>query len=368
MRRALLVSLVCLSVGLLMTGTVYAFHESGVARCSGCHTMHNSQNGVPIDTAHVGGNPGLLIRNNSTDVCLSCHAQTATSSSGYKVWSLNPLQPMIAGGAGHGAGDFVFQQEDNINDASSGSSTPPPIPGYKSGHTVVAPSKGVVADPTLTIGPGGNFPSSQLGCISCHDPHGSEAFRMLNGVGEISGQYSYTFTNGAPEADGISLSSSVGESNSNHTAYKSGMSEWCANCHGDYHAYQGSDYYHPSGVPMGNESVHYQYYNGTTQYETGDPATSYVAAVAFEDPDMTISTTSGPGNSSKVSCISCHRAHATSAPDAGRWDFNVQFLALDGIASGSLPIPNPWPASGAEQRSACNKCHVKDMHSEGANP
>jgi len=329
--------------------------------------MHNSQNGVPVDTTHPGGNPGLLIRGNATDVCLSCHAQTATSSSGYKVWSLNPLSPMIAGGAGHGAGDFVFLQEDNINDGSSGATSP--IPGYKSGHTIVAPSKGVVADPTLTVGPGGNYPSSALGCISCHDPHGGVQFRMLNGVGPTEGQYPYTFQHPAPEADGINLSSTAGESNSNHTAYKSGMSEWCANCHGAYHAYTGSAYIHPSGIPMGGEEAeHYQYYNGTTQYATGDPTLSYVAAVPFEDADMTISSTAGPDPASKVICMSCHRAHATSAPDAGRWDFNVQFLALDGVVSGSLAIPNPWPASGAEQRSACNKCHVKDANSEGAEP
>ena len=49
--------------------------------------------------------------------------------------------------------------------------------------------------------------------------------------------------------------------------------------------------------------------------------------------------------------------NASSAPDAGRWDFRVTFLANDGTGSGSYALPNPFDES---QRSLCNKCHVKD--------
>ena len=55
--------------------------------------------------------------------------------------------------------------------------------------------------------------------------------------------------------------------------------------------------------------------------------------------------------------MSCHRAHATSAPNAGRWDFNVLGMAADGVNSGSYKIPNPYDGG---QRSLCNKCHSKD--------
>ena len=54
-------------------------------------------------------------------------------------------------------------------------------------------------------------------------------------------------------------------------------------------------------------------------------------------------------------CLSCHRAHATSSPAAGRWDFKVALLADDGRASGSYPIPNPY--GGAAQGPLCSKCH-----------
>jgi hypothetical protein len=56
-----------------------------------------------------------------------------------------------------------------------------------------------------------------------------------------------------------------------------------------------------------------------------------------------------------VMCLSCHRAHATSAPGAGRWDFNVSLLAEDGVESGSYPIPDPYMS--ASQGTLCTKCH-----------
>ena len=54
--------------------------------------------------------------------------------------------------------------------------------------------------------------------------------------------------------------------------------------------------------------------------------------------------------------MTCHRAHATSAMDAGRWDFNVSLLVDDGRESGSHRIPNPYgdPAQGP----LCQKCHA----------
>jgi hypothetical protein len=58
-------------------------------------------------------------------------------------------------------------------------------------------------------------------------------------------------------------------------------------------------------------------------------------------------------------CLTCHRAHASSAPDAGRWDFNVTLLHEDGDESGSYEIPDPY--SSVNQRSLCNKCHKKDV-------
>jgi hypothetical protein len=356
MRRALLVSMLCVSVALLFSGNAFALHNQGVAHCNACHTMHNSQNGAPVDPGHPEGNPWLLINATPSDVCLSCHS---TGSRG--VFAVSPLAPNNQ----HGGGDFCFLTEDNINDGYGGGTNP--IPGSKSGHSIVAPSKGVIADPVLTHSPGGTFSSDMLGCSSCHAPHGNTNFRLLNGVGAVQDDV-FVFTNPAPSAVGIALSSSAVESNTNHTAYHSGMSDWCANCHGDFHNLGQGVLKHVNGVPVGGTiSNNYDHYNGTTHYLSGTHTTAYLKDVPFEDAATTVSGTTGPTAGSTVMCLSCHRPHATSSPDAGRWDFNVTFLSEDGVASGSYAIPDPYASPGV-QRSLCNKCHVKDSASSGANP
>jgi hypothetical protein len=354
MRKLLLIT-ICFAVALMFSGVAYGFHDEGVARCSGCHTMHNSQNGVPVDTGHVNGNAYLLIKATASDVCLSCHG-----SSRGAVFGTDPLNPP----KNLGGGNFVFLLEDNLWDGRAGTT----IGGSAAGHNLNAPSRGVGPDGTLLTGPGGTYPSSAMGCSSCHDPHGNTSFRLLYGVGHVEAGNA-TFTNAAPVAVGLGLSDATGETNSNHTAYQSGMSAWCSNCHGNYHQEAGGRLEHPSGQSLGGEVAGiYGRYNGTAHYNSGNPATSYLAAVPFEDAGMTTTSTAGPSASSQISCISCHRAHASSGPDAGRWDFNVTWLSDDGVTSGSYPLANPYGPDVHVQRSLCNKCHAKDAGDEGSAP
>jgi hypothetical protein len=258
-----------------------------------------------------------------------------------------------------GGGNFIFLLEDNLNDRPGGEFSNNWISGDAAGHNIDAPEHGIRTDISLTTSPGGDFPSRLLSCTSCHDPHGNGHFRLLRGAGPVH-DGAFAFVNAAPEAEGISLS--VGsESNSNHTAYRGGMSDWCGNCHGDFHntTYPAVQK-HPSGVTFGAAAATaYNNYNGSADVHGGRPSGAYLAQVPFEDASQsnTPSSPQGATASSKVMCLSCHRAHASSAPDAGRWDFNVTFLNDDGRQSGSFALPNPFEAG---QRSLCNKCHVKD--------
>jgi len=304
--------------------------------------MHNSQDGALVDPDSPDGNPWLLNDATPSDVCLNCHADHLGAVFADDV--LNPAPEK-------GGGNFIFLLEDNINDGHGGAGNP--ISGDAAGHNLDAPGYGLAADATLTSSPGGSFPASLLGCTSCHDPHGTDAFRILYGDGRLV-QGTYTFTNDAPDAAGLSIFYGS-EADDNHTAYKSGMSAWCGNCHGDFHA-NTTQLIHPSGFAMGATIAGtYNLYNGTSDQIGGAQATAYLAAVPFEDPANTTGSTAGPSGTSQVSCITCHRAHATSAPDAGRWDFNVTFLHEDGAESGSYLIPDPY--GDLNQRSLCNKCH-----------
>ena len=332
-------------LAVLMCFPVLAYHDAGVAHCNGCHTMHNSQDGQLVDPDSPNGNAWLMVQSESSDVCLACHATRLGA-----VFGDDPLNPP----AERGGGNFTFLLEDNINDGHAGADNP--ISGDAAGHNIISANMGVAADATLTTAPGGTFPAGILSCTSCHDPHGNGDFRLLYGAGPVQ-DGSYNFTAPAPDATGLGLFG-PGESESNHTAYNDGMSDWCANCHGDYHAINGN-LRHPAGVALGGSiSTAYNLYNGTEDISGGTQATAYLAEVPFEDSTVTTDSTAGPSANSKVACISCHRAHATSAPDAGRWDFSVTLLMEDGHESGSYPIPDPY--NSINQRSLCNKCHVKD--------
>ncbi len=329
-----------------------AVHEGGVGACKYCHTMHNSEDGISNDHVPPGGGEDLLLYESSTDLCLSCHATENGA-----VLGPDPTNPPPE----LGGGNFTFLYENNINDGPNGAQNP--IDGHHAGHNVVSAYWGIPEDPENAVSPGGNYPSSELSCTSCHDPHGNQNFRFLWGNGITSAGGGYIFRYPAPLAEGISLFLGQ-ESPSNHTAYQAGWSEWCANCHDLYHDEGLPGFEHPAGHSMGgDEASSYNRYNGPGDPAGGAYATAYIPEVPVEEPSMTVSSTIGAGSSSQVTCMSCHRAHATSAPKSTRWDPNVEFLDLDGLESGSWPLPNPY--TDPDQRALCIKCHYNDAEDHG---
>lgn len=329
----------------LLAGTAGAqtpFHPDGGGKC-GCHTMHMSEDGLPITAG-----PKLIRGATATDLCLSCHA----TQNGSVLTAAPTMPPPEIGG-----GNFTYLLEDDLNDTPGGG---PIIRGNHAGHNVVSPGWGILEDPDHPTAPGGSYPSSQLGCISCHDPHGGGNYRMLRGSGPIPGGFNFTYD--APQAVGIALNDQEGLTS--HTAYQGGWTRWCANCHGMFHDQGSPQFIHPVDKSFGGDQRDsYNLYRGEADPTGGDPATAYIPEVPFEDPSAATSSRSGPSGSARVGCISCHRAHATSAPEATRWDKTVLYLHQDGVASGSYPIPNPYP--GPAQRALCNKCHMQKTRSHG---
>jgi hypothetical protein len=344
----------CFSVAvliLLVSTSRAQFHSVGVANCDGCHSMHASEDGASLDPLAPIGWAYLLKFGNATDTCLECHATDHGS-----ILAPDPLLPPPE----LGAGNFTFLFEDNLNDARDGATNP--IGGNHAGHNVSSLRHGIPLEPLALVAPGGSYASSELSCTSCHDPHGNENYRHLYGANEeVAGGYVFLYD--APVGDGLPLAGGS-ESPSSHTAYRSGWSQWCANCHGMYHDGGLADFEHPVDETLGSDHGEaYNQYAGGGNPTGGDFATAYLPEVALEDGAASAASSDGATAVSRISCMSCHRAHASSGPSIGRWDFNVRYLNEDGAASGSYPLPNPYP--GPDQRQLCVKCHYPDVMSHG---
>lgn len=324
------------------------FHSGGVGSCGGCHLAHPDGSLAPPEGSTV---PLLRIRN-PTDLCLRCHAREAGNSWGNQLLVPGPL---------FGGGPFVFLTEDNLNDGADGTTNF--IPGHAAGHSVVSEAYGLQPDPAHPVAPGGSYPSNKLHCVSCHDPHGtSGTFRLLYGLNSPesdSDGYRFKFSTDPPAAMGVALDGDA-ESRSNHSAYREGISAWCGNCHGRYHQSGGGSgsFSHPSDRTLNTPMTErYNAYRGTG-FLDGDGTEAYVPEVPVEHPDMTTSFRGPILRSSRITCLTCHRAHASSAPAALRWDPNIATWADEGRRSGSYPIPNPFSmTSGDAQLGLCDKCH-----------
>jgi hypothetical protein len=108
---------------------------------------------------------------------------------------------------------------------------------------------------------------------------------------------------------------------------------------------------------------------------TGSQATAYLALVPFErgttDPLQTDPLSTAGPTGGNAACITCHRAHVSAFPNAGRWDFETELLAdshpqdTDGGAQGGDQLASYYGRDiasvfGPGQRSLCNKCHQQD--------
>ncbi len=168
-------------------------------------------------------------------------------------------------------------------------------------------------------------------------------------------------------------------------SYGSGMSEWCANCH---QAVLQTDamgsFIHPSGgaatlgvATVGTQTIaqNYNSYIGSGNL-TG--TAQYTSLIPVEQGSITSGATSfgaiAPtvNGSSNVMCLTCHRAHASAWQNMTRWDSTTQMItnpagyATSTTYAYSTPQYNAayngrlYTAFVANQRSLCNKCHVKD--------
>jgi hypothetical protein len=376
-------------------GTASAFHDGGVAHCDGCHTMHNSAENRTLTGDDPSLGDHLLIGSDTSSTCLDCH----DGAERYHVKSDD------GSNVGQG-GDFFWMTVDYNVEVRPG--TFRFFSKDDHGHNVIAENFGMFEDanPDNSQAPGGTYPASALGCTSCHDPHGRAGGGTAAGLEPISvsGSYGATPDPGTragnfrllgdnsyiPPGGGlamapapIALTTSGGfYSYGAKTDYGTGMSEWCASCHTDYlDAYPAK---HPAasdalvGDALGSPGDNYNKYLKTGDFnDTISQADAYDSLVPIERGTddqslLDVDSTFGADALSAVMCLTCHRAHASANPNAGRWDFEVELLShSNALQAGGAPLGsavyykdglviNVAGVYGDFQRSLCNKCHVQD--------
>jgi predicted CXXCH cytochrome family protein len=402
-----------------MSSMASAFHSGGVAECSGCHSMH----------APKGGGSFLLIGTDQSSTCLSCHEQAglATPSSYHVSTATADMPTGVAPKQRTPGGDFGWLRKDYTFTVRGTTTTEL---GQTHGHNIVAVDKGYVADTANPTAPGGTFPSSQLGCQSCHDPHGQTrrlsdntlvkggvngvatapiigsgsynnspaptagqavgVYRLLRGKGDVYGSVAFISSINAVAPSTYNQSEAT---NQVRVAYGAAGTDtwgnWCAACHPNMHS--NGNYVHPIDQSLGTTIANnYNAYVKSGNL-TGTPAASFTSLVPFIENTGDLKTLqshakndnsylNGPATNDKVSCMSCHRAHATGFPEMLRFSLEGEFMVYNSLYPGTDTTPTvpqfargrlsaetqaayydrPVTQFASYQRALCNKCHAKD--------
>jgi predicted CXXCH cytochrome family protein len=397
-----------------------AFHEGGAGECDGCHTIHSAASGSSF----------LLTARDPSSVCLTCHADTVQRP--YTVMTTGLMQGLPPLNYTPG-GDFGWLRKTYQWIDAKG--LPQTSRGDSHGHNVVAADFGLFPDTQHQFAPGGTYASDKLACISCHDPHG--AYRITDTAGTVSRSGAPIRTSGSYTAGATveepTATSSVGvyrllggagyqyrssgqlafsasppvavappaynrseRTTQVRVAYGAGMVDWCSNCHGAFHtAFAPGNLLHPTGAAGRLSATVSKVYNSyvKTGDLTGMASSSYSSLVPFEEgtPNRAslapharsdLSASAGPQTGlENVSCLTCHRAHASGWDHAMRWNQKTEYIAAAGqwpgvdaggvaatavLAQGRTTAETRGAMYDREptaytsfQNSLCNKCHAK---------
>lgn len=326
MRPAVISSLAGLCLLLLWPTSSPAKIVDGLV-CGLCHTMHNSQKGTSMVAGGGGPITGLL-----RNTCIGCHTGNNPDGSGMAI-------PFVldSNGTDLAGGNFYFMQSD--------------LPAVHSlGHNVVGLNS---SDATHSFTPPGGSGSSQLVCAGTNGCHGETLAGYTNEVSAMRG----THHDGAnPIITGFRLLKGItgveaadweySPTANSHNQYKGDtggppgantdtITAVCERCHGNFHtvAEVGSTspwLRHPSDValPGSSEYVSYNKNGGVSgEYNTIVPVASSTGSSVVSMPT---------GSNAIVTCITCHRAHASGYDSIMRWDYKN------------------WPGGGY---AGCQVCH-----------
>jgi predicted CXXCH cytochrome family protein len=291
-----------MSLALAAPGVAQAgnWHRGANLLCSDCHTMHNSNRGLPMRYDLQAEAAPFLLRNATAEsLCEQCHSGGPAGANAPSVVGV----PDTAYAAVDPAGGFFTRSIDGLT-----------LPGL--GHTLgVAPP--VV--PLSTLKP------FALTCLSCHDAHGNGRYRNLLPSPSGSGAAAKVvpLVDSTVVADGKNPAKAYATAN---MLYRSGMSQWCTDCHDAY----ATGTAHPSDLTLSGYSEIFTRWTTAPRSAAGAP----LPRLRVQNPDAIQPVPASPSSDDQVFCLTCHKAHGSSAPRA-------------------LIYPDPGDSS-----SSCSQCHA----------
>lgn len=397
-RISLLIAVAAFALLVLPTAAFanFAIHGNYVTdtdACAGCHRAHTSVSTLTWQDAGATNHSALLVSTATQmwQFCYTCHdatgqgADTNVQQGIYEGSAYGQQGATLNGGGFESIGNAPITSTHVYNGASWGA--------YGGGYT----GQGAT-------GANGQIPGADVGesvpikmdCTTCHDPHGSSNYRILKSY--VNGNYVGGYTASAnpvdPNPDGYVSSVETGWPDLGfrlHTAYPAyqpnyttpmyakgynqqastlndskGMSGWCAGCHSTYLGaiqtftksdgtqYQSVATTYNAGDGQGLKLRHKHPINvALNTYNAADAASMIVTDNVLPlANDLAEKGTPTKTSSDWIECLTCHRAHGTSAIMTG--------YAADPVSFGLPQFPgNPSALLRLNNRGVCEACHNK---------
>ncbi len=378
--------------------------------CAGCHRAHTSFSEVTWDSNGT-QRSALLVSSakTATEFCYACHGNDAPGASTNVEAGLFDAGPSGANTVPLGGG-ILYETESTFNGGLNGGA----FTGVTSMHDM---DKGAVTDPMW--GAGSSAPAGKnLSCTSCHDVHGSSNYRLLKDTVEgvpvggynasdtptpivVSYETNYPVGGWLKHTPGAAQMAAY-RPNYTEPKYKillggggaagpnRSMSTWCSTCHAayndktsayDYGAYESNGAISRDGFgqltvtgatqAVGSRVRHRHPVDSTVV--SANTVSAGFGTNAIVDSLLPLQrTTSTEGNAADsvqdyLGCLTCHRAHGSSAVMTG-WA-NARLVNRATIPTWSVEPTTALPAGvnpnvssailRVNNRGVCERCHNK---------
>jgi hypothetical protein len=336
MRKTIIIGV----VALLSIALMYGFSDAAVSGvCSGCHTMHNSQNG----SAQAYDDNGALTTTAQSHLakasCLGCHGKGGiVIGSAPNIFAATTTD-MTAGGSFNTSVAADKHKRHDITDVFTGGDD-----SYLNNLTPGAASGTLGEDMTAKT-------LTCAGAKGCHGRHDSSLTTSDAGIrgfhhGTYTG-YRYLQTKAGTAITGKGAAAwektaSGPGSASTHNVYSTdlsaGISKYCAECHGNFHGttntQSGTTWIrHPTDEDLTGLSG---WATGSNNVDITSDTAFRLTPIGFDDISIrnTNNTTNYDKTAAKVICLSCHRAHGEQYDDILRFEYTTSEAGEPGYAGG----------------------------------